>query len=486
MKTLHYRKCLSTLLSISLFLSLFTACSLVQSDGNIQPVWCYIIPTETESILVDEDGNEILKKQNLYLIAEHISPPSQYGANLVLQPSAFVVETDIPIDSFSLHFFDISSALYSTDGTLLQDFKPGIYKEGFGNYVLHTNALYYGEDYPLYDSVYFSNLIDATTGDILFEHVGVISFLDENMFAVFSDTWDLIAVVNKNGEPIADLSDLNIHNLIEKHGDYYIISSGDEGYYLLDKDFQIISSAYYLIQPNFENATYFIGIRYDEELQFPYFIIDVSTKEEFPVKSSTVYYDENVLLTQEKVNQEFGLMRTILYNHDGGIIATSSRAIFPIREENADAAKAFFIIGDDFDSITVIDENGTQLAYLGDIAIHSFTFLPAINCIDVSLSFAEETASLYYILDDSLTCLTPGDKATRFYDEGLPFYIFYHENTSFPNSPWRTGIADFENNIKIQNIAEVYSFSSTRLVIEKDGYVGLVDVEGNWVYKTPA
>ncbi len=443
----------------------------------------FIIPIGAHSIVIDQNGNEIMQ-------GEHLTLLTHFTSNSL---PLYICEKryeKIDENEYGAPISKTYSTLYYTNGSLAVAETECLYKPAFGKYVLQTNILadyaYFEED----DDAYYSNIIDPATGDVLYENVKWLSFLEDDVIALYNKSDSLVAIVNTNGEVLAGGPFLMDYKSIQKYGNYYIVAYAPSGssiydtttwiYQVWDETFAPATKEY--DQISYTASTYFITYN-DADYRVKY-VLDASTGNVVFQEKDLVYYDDDLYIKQTNVNDQTINTTNHLYRTSGELLVSADYLTKICNEDSV--ATSFCIIEDDTGFLYTIDRNGNEIARNETIfATNVSTFLPGLVAVEFYQTSSKESSTIN-IVNENLTVLLHGKSLSY-----MPYYFSTSANAARPYEivqfytySFTYDVIDLNGNVLIDNVLEVYDYSNEYLVIEKGFYVGLVDLNGNWVYKT--
>lgn len=497
MRKTYFSKC-SVTLALLIVLSTFSGCTPSENNGASAGVveatpWHYIIPTETADILVDQDGNEIMRGEHLNLLTSYVTVT--ISAPRYVSSYTYLKEDDVDV-----HGDDFSSTLYSVDGTLLLPTTQGRYVEAFGDYVIHTNLDSYYYEKGVDKSTYYSNLINVTTGEIVYENIRSAEPLSNGLYALRQIDETLLGIVDVNASEVFGFPLEKYFDGFYPHGDYYSTWWRDP----TDPNFNSLQSSYFytILNSQFEpilpeddqisRISYIAG---------PYFLIgyhdgatqafNADTQELVGSMPTLSYFDgeiyffhseelydthyrENYVMGKYNENDPFPIAASMIRYYDD-----SGDNAFPI--PNTFAFIDFFT-----NDICVIDRDGTITASIPSNALGMYFVSP--NRIIASSLYVDGTRLQgHHLLNDDLQVLT--DPSSNYEDiyqsQNNPYLVAYtYHPADDPADDIRFfDLLDFDGNVLVADLQSIIWQTDDRLVVEWNGEVGLIDYYGNWVYK---
>lgn len=483
---LPHRKHLSFLFAITIFLSLFTSCNLFQNNGTIQPTpaQCYVVPTSSTSILIDKDGNEIMQGEDLELLTPSFQEEIGSAALTAWDLPSYVAARRFTPSSeteFEATLSDVSSALYSVDGALLVDWQPYIYQPAFGKFLLRQTGQRYSTLYfERYDTT-SSALFDPTTGEIVLEDVHTVIPLGNTHVALLKKDGTVHGIMDMDGNKVAGFPFTDAYTNIEKCGDYYL-STNSVTYQncLLDNQFQPIDLPYDDIY--YFSTGYFCARSNSYSV---YEILESDSLDVIAVADDFSYFD-GAFYISTNWNDDTPFSNT-LYTIDGVEVLTHEGGIRPIDLDGDGIADRFYysVVQDE---IIAIDQEGNIVAQ----KTYPYAWLPMqlrgdILRISGGRPFAQDH-EYFYLVDDDLNLLAPVEFGYEYYyyfpTKTANYLIAEHLTFEIDYSDFYV-LLDTNGTVLCEQIDHIYSADDDRLVIEKDGYVGLIDPTGTWIYKTP-
>ena len=463
------------------------AFSLTACTPNTPPpeeeVFYFILPLENEYMLVDTNGNEIMRASWLEYLPRY---------------SAENIEYIVAGDTSTFYNVVIvqPTALYSINGTLLFEAVECKYLYAFGNFVIRTNipeeVFTAGEEYDAEEM--FSELINVETGEVLYSDILSASVIDENLVALFNVDYTLHSLVDLEGNHISNvISDKPIYS-ISKHEDYYIVSTHEYGYtyIILDAEFNPIGEEVRLgefhrigqVSAGFP----YMGIRdYGGALTS---VIDITTGEEvFTAPAMIGYYGNFYTAFAEEIYYD---MNATLFNIDGTELATFPISTFIYIPAEGDAPARFYYADIKTGDIVCMSETGEILLqkHLADdvyiISLSGNGLLEITNSIQNENGFINKRALL---VDLNLDDIVDNRHEYIHFANSQMFngiiaasYSLIDDNYEYEMFVVAIYTADGE--FIMENLLDVYMCRNGFVAVRHiDGYVGIMDTQGNWLCK---
>ena len=430
--------------------------------------------------VIDQDGNEILRGKNLSIIHDLIT-----GAPMAIAAERF--EKTGTVDEYGFDKSVCYSALYDTSGQLLHDWQPGVYLEGFGNYIIMSAERIMRVDIgPMnMGSDFWSALCDMNTREVLIPDVysarvmenGTLYFFDANNYPLCSS--------NQNLQQRTDFSLPEKYlYLMEVDGSHIVIDSA-WNYILTDSAFRPLTSEPYNYIQKVGNE--FVAAGRQDAAQEVIRAADGAVVYTAAPGESVNYYDGDVLILSSSPFN--GSMTSRLCRADGTILADGFAQLSRAAHYDNFDVELFFGLKDNL--LVVLDKTGSELAqlstqasyanYVGDADGESGAIVLSNRDFSPDGIFTEEC----WMLDFSLNTIIPQGQYASLYTfwEGHSFLIARKvspESSSFP----LVDILSMDGTVLLEDIRNIYSGSADRLVVQWGFWRGLVDFEGNWVYRT--
>lgn len=455
--------------------------------------WHYIIPatSDTESILIDQSGKEIMQADYLYfpVFTEYTNSfgiPEQHTKPL------YVMVADDTLHTGSRTNMAVKTALYSVDGTLLRDFETGYYKAAFGEYVIFTNVYDAGNDGPnvmnYEGDTAFSCLLHPVTNTVLFDDVWKIDSMADNLWALKDTNGDVRYIVDSSMNIIFEDPFSFPCQYIEKCGDYYLAAGycldvrGNDAYHwtIFDAEMNPVSDPYDYIA--YTTSTYFLFEDVSTSQGYSTGVVqsvfDAATSKIIFSEKGLSYYDDDLYLTATWVGGT-GTQQYVLATTSDNVLASARGQITPYSLANGLLATQFYTYSIEEETLGIIDRAGKEIASIEVPSVYVFTF------INDNWVLVHTNAGYYFVLNNQLEYVTTSD---YLYDIGIvhptkdaSYFIAVYSSA---NSACYD-IIDFEGNITAHGISEIYTSNSTYAVVKWNDKIGLINaLTGEWIYQT--
>ncbi len=493
MKKYTFKPLLSAVLAATLLLSL-SACG-SGANGNQggkdgTPAkgtpWHYLISAGDVDIVVDQDGNEVMRGSNLHFLSGN-----GYSSAPVYIVSNRYVSTGV--DEYGYPVGATYATLYDMNGTLVAEEQQQTYRPAFGKYVISLNIDYM--DVYMGGGDTFSNLIDPLTGTVLYEDISYIDFLDDEYIALYGLNGSVADVVDRNGQHAENFPTDFGYSQIVKYGAYYIasyitsIGAADDyssmvwNYVLLDENFSTISKVYTYI--GHSASTYYLCSTEGNSMVS---VIDAATGGAVFETEDLYYYDSDIYITK---TYEMDAVY-ILYTADDTPLLTFDSSFSPQYDDDGVLAHIYYVDPETSNAVCV-DRAGNETARNTEFVANSITLITDDRIlIDTKVPSSDDAffSNYNYYLFNS--ALRPVGNNPNIYD-GYMYHPTVTANYLIASRRNTQGayatlydIVDLNGNLKLQNIKLISDSTDDRLVVEWGFSVGLIDLNGNWVYKTSA
>ena len=474
MKHLNFKKLICSILAFALA---FTLASCTQEkppeETSTASVTHFIVNLDNNiSVLVDANGNEIMR-------SEYMNSPNGYYSNSAEVPFVVVWNSDVVTDENGRETEISLSALYSIDGTLLQDFQECSYTAAFGDFIIRTN--YYMADSVEQEEL-FSDLINAYTGEVLYHNIDQVSVQEENFIVLYNTEMKIAAIVDSSGAAIDGLSLASSYYSIDKYGDYFLGYTSrvdnETGYpiyeiFILNEQLEPISSAYYSI---ISCAPYFLAERDDNMVD----VIDPATGKVIFQEQFLLYYGDDYYIYRVYLENYESLF--VLHNSNGTRL-TSSTSYFAALPAEEDKPLRFYFVSSNNADVICIDKNGEVLAQQ-HFSNDTYYVEVCGNLLSVSvLPENEYVQQTCFLVDADLNVIDlDGRVYTSIYalsHNDNRFHAYYTTEQGFS----AYDILDANGNVLLE-ISDIQYSVEGYLVVTQGAYAGVVDVDGNWLFRT--
>ena len=411
-------------------------------------------------ILVDAQGNEVMQ-------AAHMGYTSFENSHHTPQGARFVVLTQ---DDYS------TSALYAPDGTLLFDFANYSYTTAFGDFVLR----HAGNS---------TDLLNAYTGEVLYENISTISVIDETCVAIYGEEYTIIAVVGFEGNVLEGFpTGFSFIELYKKDGLFIAFSSeGDaESCIIMNEQFEIISpmhSGHFLYTSNQYILMETGGVTYVIDTEAGEQVIKTSTGEVVFEGTGLTYYDGDVYirsvgLWENRVNY--------LHSIDGTLLASTTDYFLTLPATETSSARHYYLV-DGTNIIRCINSNGEVLAEreFSEEVGYASRLLQG-NILVISAVNAESGYHQDLLVDENLQPFGTQDIAFNsvidcYGNEG--YYIGWCTEENGGSLPV-SYLLDSNGGIAVGSIDHFCYSVEGYMIVWEEGFAGVMDLEGNWLYQT--
>ena len=469
---------LALVLAISMLLSLASCTPGTQPPPEPEkPTSYFILQLENEDVLADSNGNEIMR-------AERLDFPYSYSTNLYVKD--YVMATQL-IESEEAGAPPIPNvALYKADGTQLFDFEECRYYSAFGEFIIKSNDVYYELYFHTEDESHYSNLINVNTGEVLIEDVWSCEMLDETTFALRTKDGIVKYIVDVNGNILHTFAEEDQYSGITIFGDYYIV---------MINNLQLNTLEYFILDTNFTpvpvgNKSYnyiFAGEGVPTSTDYPYAlasyngfdvdVIDVTTGEVVLTGVGVHSYFENCYVASVMPEATADSIGIGLYSTDGTLYATWS-GYYAVLSPTENMPRRFCFADLETGDVVVMDDTGTVLAQ-EHLADDVFWVRNRGNLIEISFEYIDDT----FLVDENLNRIDFGGL-----DYGSVFPVNGTEDT-FYGTATEDGVDMYylfsiDGTVLLEKCDKLWPTYDGYVFAEQYGYFGIVDSNGNWVYKT--
>jgi hypothetical protein len=466
---------LALVLAISMLLSLASCTPEAPPPEPEKPISYFILQLENEDVLVDENGAEIMRAEFIDYIPEATwlnDVTMSYVAVSRWVSCECIEEDDI-----------ITTALYSTDGTMLQDFKEVTYAPAFGEYIIcaSDDFIFYAIEYmDVEGEGAFSNIINVNTGEVLFENILKVVELDENTFVLYGFNSGAIYVVDVEGNILHTFPEGSNYQYFEKYGEYYVVVAAEPVEFNFDYDYYILNAQFEPVQIN-DTAHSYLWPSFNSNTSYPYLlaphtddftmcdVIDITTLEVVHSLYGVDAYYENTYIALDEDTRVVGI-----YLKDGTLLATIKNlyGTFPPQGEEG---RTFCFIDNETGDVVHMRDDGTEIArrhfegnFLvsceGNIIKIDYLAPNGVILYDKELN---EIESKPYVAVESYSLMND-----------IIIAAYLDEDNSLTSD-----LLDVDGTVLLENVSVSWARDYTRLVAEQDGCIGIIDGTGTWLCK---
>ncbi len=438
----------------------------------------FTIDNNGKESIVNGAGKLILqgKKDQFRIIRDGVTQKPAYIAEIQYEDSGKRNEYDEPID------MEYKSALYDVEGNVLRDMDDVFYSFAWGDYLWVQP---YDRDK--------SYLLNAKTNEIVYDNLQYYNQVGNSLALVDKDeNW---LILDENGQEIAYREDIDY--AYTGLNDAYIIYNCKDNpnlYGIMDENWQILIPCQY--ESGINLTSHYAVVQKGNVSQ----VIDLPSGEVVLSMDDAwqryIYFDGGVgLLQSQKGFREDGSATgysVYMVNNQGETISDMFDYItYEIPKEDAAEGQPDYFIGtnnvqEGQMSVTLMDRTG-QVLYQ-KTAENIWLSQCGKDRFVVSGYHNDGTNTVYScsLIDQTGREVIPIGKYDSIYtvysDDGaiLP-YVFGAFLSSQNNM--LINLLDLDGNIIISNLRQYYNYTGGYLVASKGFYVGLMDMQGNWLYK---
>ena len=445
------------------------------SQESADEIICFILSDVDEDVLVDTNGNEIMRAENLsFPFLDKIGKKSFVASSRKGEYNE-VMQKD-----------DWVRSLYSLDGALLLDSMTNrVFISAFGDYVVISNYVTESSD-TMDGEEPFSNLINAYTGEILFEDIHQIFQLDENRFVLININMCVVYVTDIEGNILHTFPEERCYRGIEKYGNSYAVqknNSPEES--IFDADWIFLNERFEPLE--LEGSPYQSLFITDDYTDFPYlmanphsdsdsdmrYVIDTLKGEVvYSAQGLREYYENCYIINTVKSNS--------FYTKDGTLFADLKHDYrsLPATESRG---RLFYYRHPENRDIVCMDETGTVLAQK-----HLMDDLPSIQRCGDFIKVEHESLGAF-LVDENLNVRNPGGKTYKSFNHAKHYGNFYTALYKDENGETIFDILSADGIILAEGVAPFYSNNWDHrqgyVGVNTAEYSGIVDSNGNWVYR---
>ena len=479
MKNKMHNKLIHIMLCFVLAFSL-TACNnnnnggQVGTETNTAPPMMFAVYSGNETIIVGENGEEVMRGQNLFLITNtgEGGIVSQYFIMWQRRELAgYHDEYGYPIE-------DIYSTVYDSNGNILLAEENGYYGYGYEDYISHYPYNYHT------DAVGNTGryIINPFTGE-KFEGVDYAEVL-ESIIVYHNE--DSVAYVTDFEGNIPENYPAHLRfSYIEQHGNYYVTEMYEDGSYntiLWDAEFNQLTRVYdYDI--DYVGEYFICRDTYNGSAE----IYNPKTGEVIrPVVSSPIfYYNDEIYIYR---TQDNAYIRRVA---DDSIIARVNPYSISYRTTQGHVPNSFYY--QDGDMIYGIDASGNEFAsaQFPNITEYAVQVLSE-NLLSVRTWYQADNGqrtNKAILVDGNLNIIDTGTTNYSYMElfttpSGEEYIIAIKPHVIL-SEEYSTlyDVLDAQGNLILENLEWTRYEGGEYLYVESGFYVGIMRLDGTWVYK---
>lgn len=434
-------------------------------------------------------------KDNIYVLArnnqwgilnsngEFVIPPQEYSLNILRDsithaPKYIQASKIIPgkkDEEYDVYWENNQylNALYDTKGNVIYDFAEGYYSDVYGDYL----RMYRNEK---------EQLVNMKTGETIDLEDTNISIFNE-LFVMSDYDEPGIRFYNTNMELVKELPDYHFnYTTSDNDKTYFIVQNAERQAGLLDENFNLLVPCEYR-WINDVNGNF---VRAEDQSQCDV-VIDITTGETVMATDpaeNLYYYDGNLALVATNDKYSKRAYNMIYLNEDNRIDTYPHLSV--INNSTWGHKAGGFLVKNEDGTTTILDGDGKEFLRLDAECWASYNgnyfIIEYYGDID-----SRRPAELYRPDGTKLDLPKDYESITSMYHyEPLPYLEARYEDRQ---GNWRTDILDEKGNLLVENlqIYTVNDFESDycdgyRILARRGFSQGMMDMEGNWIYKESA
>ena len=463
---------------------------LPQNNDTAAPTQLYtlVIEGQNRMVALDQNGKLLLEEQVIRILSDVIT-----GKPYLLVAERFKQET---INSqYDIDYLPIpdETALFDLNGNILVEWQQGFaYAAAFEDYVLRQNQAL-RESTMDYLEGSSADCINYFTGEIVLDSMTHFNGIGNNQEVAVYNQYSNLGLVNRQMEKVKGWPWSEGYSIKSSWNNYYIAIAGTDffgsQYQLLNQELNPILPGYYgYISIAFPNMDYLIlSSDYwpdaDSEKQnqsVSIFSIDGQLEYLPSVYTSITFFDGEIIqgyCDASAYPETNYAMPYVLMNKRGEMIIDEVfiTSIPIVTDENG---RFDFAIVQSGDTFTTYDGVGEVIA-TKDMPNYRLGYEVAtgyFNCDSPSNGKEVFMNEHFEVIADFDTYVT--------YGLGCRDGYFINVLDPPPNQN-RHNLIDIQGNILIENMENVYECYPDCLLVKWNGYIGMIDYAGNWLYQTP-
>ena len=456
----------------------------------------YVLDTGSKDVLLDHSGNVLLEGKDLEILL-----------NWETKEQFYVIDRRIVAKSGQDPVY--TEALYTLDGSMLIDHDSVSYSAVANGFVVCNNVTFSVDGYYGYTGDADRYLLDLTTMKKLKlpDDAGYFTVIWDKYLAYGNYETNSLLIIDFDGYEVFSME--NASPVTMPWNDYLLLRyGGDNGEHVMDKDLGIIYSGMEMCLAEMTPQTIIMDdfvISSDGEVLDDYSWI-------VPYKQQVKYYDDEIAVIAFWDDE--GKFNTVLLNRSFDYLNEGVYDYLIKLPYGVGRAEKFVAVRDN--EIISIDRDGS-ISVLND----SKTFLrleampgDKIMCVYINDDDANKSLQWWQmpagamILDKNGTVLIdipPASKpGVRSEIElwgaisnivGYSGYSYDSENSfcllvrKYNADRWDMSTIDvygMDANLIVNNASAIHSVDKDRLLLTHGFSVGMMDLDGNWLYKTSA
>ncbi len=455
-------------------------------------------PAGLGGVVVDENGRVLVEGEYLNILYDVVSGlPQAIEQRFPKEQAQPDARPDLVLND------ECEASLYGLDGEVLRPRSPGIYKAGTGRAVVHASleiTAYEVGPMPLPEE-FSSALVDKETGETLLESAYSLSPFQEDSLLVGGGDNLILGIVNHDLKPVGNFPMPQAYAYLCPFGENYlattVTSEFEDTGYLLDASFAVLAS--YPGQRLTETAArgdgcIVLDITPEEPGGIPApRLVNAATGEDVIDLAAlglatAFYYDGDYVMG---VQMEDTQMRYQLYTAAGAPVLRNYKYLTSKASAPALQTQQFYGYKDE-NTLQLLSREGEVLAEAdcpGDVILYfgQDSIMPTTeNRVVVrhpklgSALFSEDLQPL--VPQSKYNTILPMDGTSL---APAAYFIATRKGDFYGDGIERSDILDMDGNIVLEAVDSVHyqNGSAGRFVVEKDGNIGLMDTQGNWLYQ---
>lgn len=374
------------------------------------------------------------------------------------------------------------SALYDTNGNLLEDWAKVYYSGGVGDLIVCNNSNYTGKN--MSDGLY-----SISKRQMLYEGVTYVAELGNNRFAVM-DAGSVVGVLDGQGREVCGFPMQQDYTGLTGVGNYYasnIIQGNSYTNVVLNHDFEIVMEI-----AEVENITemggYLVVYNYEQQNSRVLAMPSQNIVYETPPQVTVEYFDGEIIITSAQSNNWEQSMATLA----GEELITGCEWIVPTCEQDESNAQTFLAYQNN--RVLLLGRNGEVLQeHVGEFGNYSAQYTGGNYVVyqdaKESKGYSEENERNVILFGPNLEVLIPAGKYDDIYllEDAGSTDVYYSAMQYMPGTTnLLVDVYDGSGTLLLEELKELQQTGPGRFVVIRGFSGGLVNAEGNWLYKTSA
>ncbi len=438
--------------------------------------------------VVDASGNELYRGGGLELLYDPLT-----GAAYAFATTR--TERTGEADEYGSEDYQIYSQLYDAQGQLLADWAPGVYRAACNGWVVAAS-----QDFRRYEigqagsspMDYRCELRDMRSGEVKLDDIGSLALMEDGSFAAYNADGFVAGILDEN---------MNALSGFPMPAQYAHLEAIKGGYIALTPYTEANPSEAVLLDASLRPRTapgsysYMSAVSGSDELLISDYAVDeVNTANcllraadgevvyRCKVNESIVYCDWRVMILMEWRADRNNVYR--MQDPQGNKLAEGYTMMDAMPEEWGGPADTFYAYSEDSGTLSLLGPSGGELRSVHCGAVDWISFVAGAGVLILNGTDTAAGQNIVWVLNRDLETVVKPGRYSQIYDQSYkaPQLLYAYQGDSHD-------LADIlgpDGRVLLKNLRSAEIHDDKRVVARRGFEVGLMDFNGNWLWKTSA